>query len=324
MDSGEDDPLARLTADPAGLRHRWPAEPYVYHGDPGWARSLLSFDAVDSLLADGVLDGLKVMMANGEPLERQDFATGIDINLAAVAAQLRNGSTLVLHRLEKCHRPLAAFCRELATLLGHPVQANAYLTPPRAQGFGQHWDGHHVFLIQAEGGKTWQVREPAEPGQLRSGSPSTGGIPASNDGKLVLETELRPGDVLWMPHGWIHSGRTDSQWSLHVTIGVKQLTRHRLLLMLLQAASQDLELPAALPPGVAVDQATACAAVADLRDALGGWLEEQDDERLAARLAPMLRRALGDPVIQPVSAAMSGIPRSAAPAAGSADPAAER
>lgn len=309
MHTGEDDLLARLTADPAALRHSWPAEPYVYHGDPAWARSLLSFDAVDSLLADGVLDGVKVMMANGEPLGRQTFAAGTDIKLAAVATHLRDGSTLLLHRLEKCHRPLAGFCRELAAVLGHPVQANAYLTPSRAQGFAGHWDGHHVFIIQTEGGKTWQVREPPEPGQLGSGSLSTGGIPAGYDGKLVLETELRPGDVLWLPRGWIHSGRTGSQWSLHVTIGVNQLTRHRLLLMLLQAASRDLDLPAALPPGVAVDQAAACAAVADLRDAFSGWLEEHDKESLAAKLAPALRRALGDPVIRPVSTAMSGAER---------------
>jgi cupin superfamily protein len=314
MNTGED-LLARLTADPAALRHSWPKEPYVFHGDPAWARSLLSFGAVDSLLADGVLDGPKVMMANGELLERQAFAAGTDIKLAAVAAKLRDGSTLLLHQLEKCHRPLTGFCRELAAVLGHPVQANAYLTPPGAQGFVRHWDGHHVFMIQAEGGKTWQVCEPPEPGELGSGPLSPGGIPAGYDGKAVLETELRPGDVLWVPSGWIHSGRTGGQWSLHVSIGVKQLTRHRLLLILLQAASRDLDLPAALPPGIAVDQATAAAAVANLRQALCGWLEEQDNERLAARLAPVLRRSLGDPVVRPVSTAMSGRPQSGAAAA---------
>ena len=56
-----------------------------------------------------------------------------------------DGSTLVLQALHRVWPPVLQFCQELAGELGHPVQANAYVTPPQNQGFSAHYDVHDVF-----------------------------------------------------------------------------------------------------------------------------------------------------------------------------------
>jgi bifunctional lysine-specific demethylase and histidyl-hydroxylase NO66 len=67
------------------------------------------------------------------------------------------------------------------------VQANAYLTPPVAQGLNLHGDPHDVFAVQTHGVKRWVVEPPDEP---------------------RWELELRPGDVLYLPAGTRHAAQT--------------------------------------------------------------------------------------------------------------------
>src|SRR6266480_4558078 len=70
------------------------------------------------------------------------------------------GATLVLQGLHRTWPPLVAFASELAAELGHPVQVNAYVTPPQNTGFAAHYDVHDVFVLQIAGRKKWRVHEP--------------------------------------------------------------------------------------------------------------------------------------------------------------------
>ncbi|KPC69204.1 hypothetical protein ADL27_54620, partial [Streptomyces sp. NRRL F-6602] len=71
-----------------------------------------------------------------------------------------DGATLVLQALHRTWQPVAEFCAGLGTELGHPVQANAYVTPPQNRGFDDHYDVHDVFVLQIEGTKRWLVHRP--------------------------------------------------------------------------------------------------------------------------------------------------------------------
>ena len=66
----------------------------------------------------------------------------------------------MLQGLHRTWPPLVAFCQQLAAELGHPVQANAYVTPPQSQGFDDHYDVHDVFVLQVEGEKRWRIHAP--------------------------------------------------------------------------------------------------------------------------------------------------------------------
>jgi bifunctional lysine-specific demethylase and histidyl-hydroxylase NO66 len=187
------------------------------------------------------------------------------------------------------------------------VQANAYLTPPRSNGFAHHWDGHSSFLIQTEGSKNWQIFEPVVEDPMTPGSIRSGQLPADFAGhEPFLDVELNAGDVLWLPRGWIHNGVTTDEWSLHVTIGIKQFTPYGLLAPLVQAAVEEPALRAALPPGAGFDETALRLAMSRARRSLVDWLEGLSDERMTALATPGLHRALGGPARRPVIAALAG------------------
>jgi hypothetical protein len=67
-----------------------------------------------------------------------------------------DGSTMVLQALHRVWPPILEFCQCSRPSSGHPVQANAYVTPPQNQGFSAHYDVHDVFVLQIEGEKQWR------------------------------------------------------------------------------------------------------------------------------------------------------------------------
>ncbi len=132
--------------------------------------------------------------------------TGLVDPRKALAA-FADGATVVFQGLHRYWPPLARLVAELELELGHPCQANAYLTPPGAQGFAVHEDSHDVFVFQTAGSKQWEVHTP--------------------DG--VEDIVLSPGASLYLPTGTPHAARAQETVSLHVTLGINQLTWRGLL-----------------------------------------------------------------------------------------------
>ena len=73
-----------------------------------------------------------------------DAAIGV-LDARAVFSEFGSGATMVFQGMHRYWEPLALFCRQLEQSLGHPVQANAYVTPPGSQGFDAHEDEHDVL-----------------------------------------------------------------------------------------------------------------------------------------------------------------------------------
>ena len=70
------------------------------------------------------------------------------------------GATIVLQSLHRFWPPLSRLGRDLELALTHPVQVNAYITPPASQGLSMHHDEHDVFVLQVYGRKRWDVHDP--------------------------------------------------------------------------------------------------------------------------------------------------------------------
>jgi Cupin superfamily protein len=138
-----------------------------------------------------------------------------------VLDEWERGATLVLQGLHLTRPSVAAFCRSLEETLGHPAQANAYYTPRAAQGLPVHHDTHDVFVLQVSGEKRWLVYEPALELPLKDQRYSAElGAP----GAPVEDRVLRPGDMLYLPRGWLHEALTSETDSLHLTVGVNVVT----------------------------------------------------------------------------------------------------
>ena len=105
------------------------------------------------------------------------------------------------------------------------VGANVYLTPPGAQGFAPHYDDIEAFCIQLEGYKHWKVYPPLN---KRETLPRESSADYTDDDlkglEPVLNVVLGPGDILYMPRGWIHQAVTTNRQghSLHLTISAMQ------------------------------------------------------------------------------------------------------
>ena len=170
------------------------------------------------------------VVKESEKLTRADYAEDLPWSTAPfsgtarterIAAEFENGATIVLQALHLNHPPLAAFCRHLERELGHPAQANAYYTPPTAQGFKVHHDTHDVFCLQVEGEKRWLVYPPVVPLPLKNQKYTA---ELGEPGDPVLDVTMRAGDTLYLPRGWLHQAMTSDTASLHLTVGVNVAT----------------------------------------------------------------------------------------------------
>ncbi|EOD28528.1 hypothetical protein EMIHUDRAFT_204434 [Emiliania huxleyi CCMP1516] len=140
---------------------------------------------------------------------------------AWVSEQLKAGYTVQLFRPQ-------VYCDRLWTLLaalecrfGALCGASVYLTPAGSQGLAPHHDDVEVFILQTEGRKTWAVYAP-EPGNELPHRPS-GDLPRSRLGRRVLRATLRPGDLLYLPRGFVHEAAcSDKHRSTHITVSTYQ------------------------------------------------------------------------------------------------------
>jgi bifunctional lysine-specific demethylase and histidyl-hydroxylase NO66 len=266
--------LARLVgdegafiADDLGRRPR-----YLQHVDPGGFADLLSLDDVDQVVAGSGLraPAFRLVRAGATlPIGSVTRTARIGsrpvndlVDVAAVHREFAAGATIVLQGLHRSWAPVAAFCRSLEATLTHRVQANAYLTPPVAQGLNLHGDPHDVFALQTHGSKRWVVEPPGEP---------------------RWELELQPGDVLYLPAGTRHAAQTIDRPSLHLTIGVRSTTWRELVERAVgSAVGATAGLDEALPGGWAERPEELAAALRRHVDAVAKALT---DEALAAQVA---------------------------------------
>jgi bifunctional lysine-specific demethylase and histidyl-hydroxylase NO66 len=172
-----------------------------------------------------------------------------------------DGSTLVLQALHRVWPPVLEFCQQLAAELGHPVQANAYVTPPQNQGFSAHYDVHDVFVLQVEGEKQWRIHRPVLDSPLRDQpwNDRKADVERMAQEPALMEAVLRPGDCLYLPRGYLHSATALDGVSIHLTLGVHVWTRFALAEQLIDQALQSLAdkpvMRTSLPLGVDVANA---------------------------------------------------------------------
>jgi Cupin superfamily protein len=150
-------------------------------------------------------------------------------DLTDLAAQVRDGHTLVVRHLEHVHAGVQALAQDLSDELGEPVAANLYVSQPGTQGFRVHYDSHDVLVIQLAGVKTWQIHERMIP-YLVSGMPGNDTAVPDETQPLARPT-LQPGDVLYLPRGQWHAALADTE-SMHLTLGIHPRTGVDLLTFL--------------------------------------------------------------------------------------------
>jgi ribosomal protein L16 Arg81 hydroxylase len=244
--------LIHPTTKAAFFKEYWEQKTLVVRRDQqNYFSYLLSLDDVDRAITTLNLTYPNITLKNASKEVRpSDYTTGNGtLDVAAVYQLFSEGSTIVLAFLDNVLPPLTSLCRGLERELSFPLQANAYLTPARAQGAKYHYDTHDVFVLQITGSKHWTVY----------GTPLQ--LPLNNqdfDSKIhergapVMEFELEPGDVAYVPRGVVHEARSSENLSLHITVGILCYRWADLLLEFVADASlKDPAFRRGLPPGFA-------------------------------------------------------------------------
>lgn len=266
---------------------------------------LLGDASVDELLsARGLRTPFLRVAKAGTTLGDTTFTGGGGVG-AGVADQVSDdklvrlfadGSTLVLQALHRMWPALIDLCQDLGAELGHPVQANAYVTPPQNQGFSNHYDVHDVFVLQIEGEKRWIIHSPVHEAPLRDQpwGEHRAAVGRRTREAPLMEVVLKPGDCLYLPRGFLHAAEALGGVTTHITIGVHVWTRFALAEQLMQQAlrtlAQDpsirrsLELGVSFTPGdgIGVD-------VDEVRGALVEALGQADPDTLSAALREQAR-----------------------------------
>jgi cupin superfamily protein len=251
----EDSILARLVAVDRGqfASRYWGQEPLLSPAAdlPDGITELLDANAIDELVS---MRGLRTpflrVAKNGTTLADKAFTApgGVGAGIADQVSDDRltqlfaDGSTLVLQALHRVWPPILEFCQGLAAELGHPVQANAYVTPPQNQGFSAHYDVHDVFVVQLEGEKRWQIHRPVLASPLRDQpwNDRRTDVEKRSAEAPLMETLLKPGDCLYLPRGHLHAATALGGVSTHLTLGIHVWTRFALAQQLVHQALRTL------------------------------------------------------------------------------------
>jgi lysine-specific demethylase/histidyl-hydroxylase NO66 len=276
----------------------WASRMHLHHAEPGALIGLLSLDDVDHLLTATALRTPTVRVVHqGNVLPAGEFTRSASlagaplsglVDARKVLAHFDAGATVVLQGLHRYWQPLTDLVRDLELALGHPCQANAYLTPPGSQGFARHSDSHDVFVFQTHGHKLWEVVD--------------GRLDDRPDEPQVREVLLEPGLSMYLPTGTPHSARSQEQTSLHVTIGINQVTTRELLRQAAERVLADERYDVPLPAGYLDDPHRLAERLTGELAALAGALASTDPDVLAtARVeefltgrVPYLRGGLTD------------------------------
>ncbi|MFF3609774.1 JmjC domain-containing protein [Streptomyces sp. NPDC002463] len=240
-------------------------EPGLFPGDAAGAAPLdmAGFEAILGALHhahEGVLHLARGGDRRSLPPELVDRDGMLD--LRQVRQVFEDGETLYLTKAHRLSPALADLCRGIELdLAGHGITlresagAHVFATPPAAQGFAPHRDGHGSLIVQLEGRKTWQVED-------GNGPQRACGVPAEDWARLPKRKfVLEPGDVLYVPEYRGHAARAGTVSSLHLTIRLFPL-RWRDVLGEIAGALPGLNAP--VPHARTADPDALAAGLADL------------------------------------------------------------
>ncbi|MFJ4964405.1 JmjC domain-containing protein [Streptomyces sp. NPDC088729] len=252
--------LSHLVDDVPRILKVWPDRPALFRRPPEAFDDLLSIEELNHLIDAECLAARNIVMVkDGNVLERHTFIDGDMPRPGAIRAHLNSGGTISVRQLQTLKPSLRRLRDAIQQETGCGVHVNAYLTPAGAQGLKYHYDPYVTLIVQLSGRKTW----PLHPPFVRNPTTEYGNFLGRGFTREELyylantppreSFTLSPGDVFWLPRGYVHSPYTEGEeTSLHLTFALKERTLHwladQVVSDILAQALADPALRAEIPP----------------------------------------------------------------------------
>jgi len=243
----------------------WEKKPLlIQHRNLGYYENLISYHDMENIVSrtDARYPSIKLVKKDATYYDSfyppelystnvkhgSDVFSGM-IDTDKVIAAYHSGASVALPELHLSWEPLGALCASLETYFDHAVRANAYITPGNSKGFTLHYDTHEVVVLQIGGKKHWRIYDSPVLLPLVTQKFNPQGYTAP---QLLFEIVLEPGDLLYLPRGYVHAAATTSDiFSAHVTIGITPYTWIDLAAQMFMSCMESARFRRALPPGFA-------------------------------------------------------------------------
>jgi hypothetical protein len=222
---------------------------------PDFYASLVTIDDINELIGGSHLLSPPMRVArNGEETDSRTYTyptsspnchwSDATVDKERLFERFYDGYTIVLMEYEQHSAAMLRLRHDVERAFQSPARTHVYITPRNAQGFSPHWDPTNVFVLQFAGTKDWMIydspislptnRQLLYPGEWAPVEPT-------------LTATLEPGDLLYVPRGFVHEARTGNAVSGHLTIEMRTLTMADLLRQMAASADADPWLRRPLP-----------------------------------------------------------------------------
>jgi len=222
---------------------------------PAFYASLLTIDDLNAHIGQAHLAAPPIRLArDGEEVDRTDYTypssspnrhwSDATVDKELLFAKFYEGYTIVLMEYERHSAAMLRLRHDLERAFHSSVMTYVYVTPRNAQGFSPHWDPTDVFILQFAGTKDWMIYD--SPVTL----PTTDQLLYPGEWTRVeptLTATLEPGDLLYVPRGFVHEARSGNAVSGHVTVELRTATWADLLRQMAGDATADPWLRRPLP-----------------------------------------------------------------------------
>jgi hypothetical protein len=142
------------------------------------------------------------------------------------AAAYLDGCSIIVNHADRAAAGITKLCQSLRANFPH-AYAQLYITPIRGKAVQAHADDRDVFVIQLGGSKAWKVYGPPPiPFPMTDeqvGKSEQHPVPKESTApeRLLVETTLNTGDVMYIPRGFVHEASTsETAPSLHLTVAL--------------------------------------------------------------------------------------------------------
>lgn len=204
------------------FKNKWEKEPlHIERKNTGYYESLFSFEKLKGILKDGNIQFEDDVNVCRYIDNEKELLNEPGVITPEQAEQLLNEkkATLQFNQPQRFSGELWNIMEKMETYFGNLVGANVYITPANAQGLAPHCDDVEIFALQLEGCKKWQIYKP----MIELSRDYTQDLPQDVIGEPIMEVELKVGDLLYLPRGYIHQAKTvGNEISTHVTLSTYQ------------------------------------------------------------------------------------------------------
>jgi hypothetical protein len=277
----------------------WETKPlHISRSQHDFYQQLLTRRDVDRAISSGGLRFPSIQLARGgrflpaEAFSRNirsgdDYFTGVP-DIDALNAEYQTGATISLPGFHRAWEPLGKLAASIENEFSHAVHTNVYLTPGHTVGFTPHFDTHEVFILQIAGSKRWTIYQPPV---LLPHRTQTFDARIYASAKPLLELDLVPGDLLYLPRGFVHGTATPDGFSVHATLGITVYTWVELLTDWAQSCRSSARFRRALPPGFAKNHDIADSLKHDFLQLIRELTQTTDHEAILEAFANRVRSA---------------------------------